>query len=71
MARKPLDRQAGALPVIRSDRDSVVFHIQISGARGVRGLVIRCDDAGNVWASLESTGEPRRRSSGQDTRTCR
>lgn len=60
MPRRLRDRHAGALPVIRSEGDSVIFHISIPGLPRTRTLVIRCDDWGHVWVSVagaESPGE--------------
>lgn len=52
-ARKLPDRQAGALPVIRAERDSVIFHLEIARISKSGRLVIRCDAEGNVWAAID------------------
>ena len=51
-ARKGLDHRIGPMPEIRADGDSVSFWLDIAGLHQSVRLVIRCDAAGNVWASL-------------------
>jgi hypothetical protein len=51
-ARKGLDRQAGAPPQILPTGDSLTFHLRISGVRAGSLLLLRCDEAGNIWASI-------------------
>jgi hypothetical protein len=54
-ARKTHDRRPGPLPEIHADGDSVTFSLPIPEvADGVR-LILRCDAAGEVWASIVST----------------
>jgi hypothetical protein len=52
--RKALDRQAGRVPDIRAEGDSVVFRLNIDSVRQGTRLVLRCDGEGNVWAALAS-----------------
>jgi hypothetical protein len=51
-ARRALDRQAGAPPQILPNGDGLTFHIRISGVRSGSLLLLRCDEAGNIWASI-------------------
>ena len=51
-SRKSLDQQAGALPEIRSDGDSVIFQLEVMGVPQDMQLLIRCDARGEVWAAL-------------------
>jgi hypothetical protein len=51
-ARRALDRQAGPVPEIRVEGDSVTFRLDIAGTGRLRRLVLRCDEKGNVWASV-------------------
>ena len=43
---------AGAPPQIRPSGDSVTFDLKISGNRSGSRLLLRCDENGNVWASI-------------------
>jgi hypothetical protein len=57
--RRGLDRQAGAPPRILPNGDGLTFHLRISGVRAGSWLLLRCDEAGNIWASIgkpEATG---------------
>ena len=51
-ARKTLDRQPGAAPEIRSLGDQVTFQLDIAGLPDRIKLLIRCDESGEVLASL-------------------
>jgi hypothetical protein len=50
--RTKLDTQPGALPIIRADGDTVVFHLGVVGVQKGACVLVRCDEDGNVWASL-------------------
>ena len=50
--RRGLDKQAGAPPQIRPSGDSVTFDLKITGNRSGSRLLLRCDENGNVWASI-------------------
>jgi hypothetical protein len=54
MARtqQKLDRQPGTLPDIRTDDRGITFVMVPTGAPRHDQLVIRCDDNGEVWASI-------------------
>ena len=54
-ARRGLDNKAGAPPEIRPQGDSVTFDLKITGNRTGSRLLLRCDEAGNVFASIERT----------------
>jgi hypothetical protein len=60
MARtqQTLDRQPGTLPDIRTDDGGITFVIVPPGAPHHDGLVIRCDDNGEVWASIRPGRRP-------------
>jgi hypothetical protein len=45
--------QSGPLPEIRLQGESVVFYIQVATGDGPSRLLLRCDPAGEVWASLD------------------
>jgi len=48
---RSVDQHPGPMPAIRTEGDSVVFEfdeLSITGAR----LIIRCDEHGNVFASI-------------------
>ncbi|HSC26495.1 MAG TPA: hypothetical protein VLD67_04425 [Vicinamibacterales bacterium] len=64
-ARRTLDYQAGPLPEIRSEQDSVVFQFDIPGVARSERLLIRCDDEGNVWAAVASSRSGSRRNAGR------
>ena len=51
-----LDQHPGPMPSIRSVGNSVVFEFAQPGIKGAR-LIIRCDDAGQVFASIKSNGD--------------
>ena len=53
---KGIDRRPGAMPEIRADGESVVFQLAVSNAGTTEWLVLRCDEKGEVWASIESAG---------------
>ena len=61
-ARRVLDRQAGQVPEIRVEGDSVTFCLDIAGTGKSRRLVLRCDAEGNVYASVaeQTTGARRK-----------
>jgi hypothetical protein len=50
--RRSLDSRPGSLPEIRSLGSSVKFLIEVRTVRDSPRLVLRCDDDGNVWASI-------------------
>ncbi len=57
--RKEIDEQPGRLPEIRAEGDSVTFEFgPVSGEQGA-GLIIRCDEAGDVWARLAPVSDSR------------
>ena len=62
-ARRLLDRQAGQVPEIRVEGDSVTFCLDIAGTGKSRRLVLRCDAEGNVWASVADQNSSARRKS--------
>jgi hypothetical protein len=64
--RKALDRQAGAPPQILPSGDSLTFHLKITGVRAGSRLLLRCDEAGNIWASI---GKPEAVGSTGDSQT--
>jgi hypothetical protein len=45
--------QSGPLPEIRLLGESVVFYLQVATGDGPSRLLLRCDPAGEVWASLD------------------
>jgi hypothetical protein len=51
-ARRAPDRRAGPVPEIRVEGNSVTFRLDIAGTGKPRRLVLRCDEDGNVWASV-------------------
>jgi len=56
--RRGIDEQPGRLPEIRAEGGSVTFEFgPVGGEQGTR-LVIRCDEAGDVWARLASVADP-------------
>jgi hypothetical protein len=48
-----LDGQPGSVPDIRTDVRGLTFVIRPLGTRSHERLVIRCDDAGEVWMSIK------------------
>ena len=50
--RRTLDGRPGALPEIRLEGDSVMFHLEIVNGRTTSRLLIRCDPDGSVWVSI-------------------
>jgi hypothetical protein len=48
----PIDQRPGTSPEITSDGPSLAYVLQVGGARDRIKLVIRCDDAGDVWMSI-------------------
>jgi hypothetical protein len=48
----PTDQRPGTSPEITSDGPSIAYVMQVAGARGRIKLVIRRDDAGDVWTSI-------------------
>jgi hypothetical protein len=58
-ARKSFDDgRRGPVPDIQADGEDVVFRVGIAGVKGAALLIIRCDAAGNAWASIEPTDRP-------------
>jgi hypothetical protein len=57
-ARKVLDGQPGATPVIRTDGKSVTFRFELVGLQQQIRLALRCDQHGNVWAAIVTEAEP-------------
>jgi hypothetical protein len=53
-ARKVLDGQPGATPVIRTDGKNVTFRFELVGLQDQLRLALRCDPNGNVWAAIVS-----------------
>jgi hypothetical protein len=53
--RTKLDTQAGALPIIRAEANAVVFHLGVVGVQKGARVLVRCDEEGNVWASLAAS----------------
>jgi len=53
-SRRSLDGRPGSLPEIRPDGKSVKFLIDVRTVRDTPRLVLRCDDDGNVWASIHT-----------------
>jgi hypothetical protein len=56
-ARKVLDGQPGATPVIRTDGKNVTFRFELVGLQDQLRLALRCDPNGNVWAAIVSENE--------------
>lgn len=56
-ARKVLDGQPGATPVIRTDGKNVTFRFELVGLQDQLRLALRCDPNGNVWAAIVSEDE--------------
>ncbi len=56
-ARKVLDGQPGATPVIRTDGKNVTFRFELVGLQDQLRLALRCDPNGNVWAAIVSESE--------------
>jgi len=48
-----LDRQPGSAPDIRADVRGVTFVIRPAGIRKTEWLIIRCDERGGIWISIE------------------
>ena len=57
-ARKVLDGQPGATPVIRTDGKNVTFRFELVGLQDQLRLALRCDPNGNVWAAIVSETDP-------------
>ncbi len=51
-SRKALKEHPGVVPDIRVDKNGIAFHMDIMGLRHRSRLIIRCDDNGDVWASI-------------------
>jgi len=53
------DKRPGSMPDVSADADSTTFVIAVSGHAlippGTR-LIVRCDNAGNGWASIVKSG---------------
>jgi hypothetical protein len=48
-----LDRRPGSPPEVRTDIRGLSFFMRLSGTRSDERLVIRCDDNGEVWMSIQ------------------
>jgi hypothetical protein len=48
-----LDRRPGSIPDIRTDVGGLTFVMRPRGTRNDERLVIRCDDEGEVWLSIQ------------------
>jgi hypothetical protein len=53
--RRKSDHRPGAVPTIRAGEGDVTYTIVPAGARRGEQLVIRCDDGGEVWISIQSS----------------
>jgi hypothetical protein len=51
--RRKTDHQPGTVPAIRAAEGSLTYTIVPAGARRGEQLVIRCDDNGEVWVSIQ------------------
>jgi len=51
--RRNTDHRPGAVPTIRAAEGSLTYTIVPAGARRGEELVIRCDDEGEVWISIQ------------------
>jgi hypothetical protein len=51
--RHKSDHRPGAVPMIRTVEGSLTYTIVPAGARRGEELVIRCDDEGEVWISIQ------------------
>ena len=49
-----LDARPGPIPEIRARAGDVTFEMHPVGTRNGERLVIRCDDDGDVWISIQS-----------------
>lgn len=49
-----LDRQPGSMPDITTTVRGLTFVMHPLGTRNDQRLVIRCDDSGDVWLSIQS-----------------
>jgi hypothetical protein len=62
MSRKlDADRRPGKMPQISAEGTSLLFAISVRAEprnRVCGRLLLRCDDNGEVWASLETAGQP-------------
>jgi hypothetical protein len=47
-----IDQRPGALPQITSDGVSIEYALVLPGTKNRTQLVLRCDAAGDVWASI-------------------
>jgi hypothetical protein len=48
-----LDRRPGSVPDIRTDVRGLTFVMRPSGKISGELLIIRCDDSGEVWISIQ------------------
>ena len=62
-ARRSLDGEAGAVPEIRLEGDSVTFHLDIAGTPQCVRLIIRCQRDGRVSAAIDVTDQDTNRAS--------
>ena len=51
--RHKSDHRPGAVPMIRTVEGSLTYTIVPAGTRHGEELVIRCDDEGEVWISIQ------------------
>jgi hypothetical protein len=47
-----IDQRPGALPQITSDGVNIAYALVLPGTKNRTQLVLRCDAAGDVWASI-------------------
>jgi hypothetical protein len=53
MSRMSIDRRPGTRPQIKAEKDgSITYVVSLPGNKETR-LVIRCDDAGELWVSIQ------------------
>ena len=56
--RDALDTQPGSLPEIREHVDGLTFVMRPRGVPKTEQLVIRSDDAGDLWVAIASDRDP-------------
>ena len=49
--RKTVDQRPGPVPEIRTDGDSIIFHLDVPAEHG--RIMIRCDPDGSVRAAID------------------
>jgi len=52
-ARPTIDDHPGPLPDIRTTGSSVTFVMTPIGTEPSERLIVRCDDAGQIWVSIK------------------